>query len=233
MLSDVVPAASMFLHRDCVYLHLGPALFRPLNLLDDLPAKLDDHDYSLAQFTITRGDTHTGAHTAWYGTDTVVVQGVGESLWLMAPPDRTREFMDLFPQTHRFDLSSEPTRAKLSQLASWSGSAAVHVKEGAVVMVPGGWPRLAKHLTPRTASFGWSYLRAWKLSYCLQWAAQRSQEEVLSKVNLEAVFKKLPTSSQAASFPPYNGVSATRAAEAVYEWARLMHRWSDPDPDSL
>lgn len=239
-MSDISPYCTLDSTARFLWLHGGPKLFQPFNLLAATPTTADAHDHTLVQLNIGKRGTHTNTHIDWYGADGAAQLTEGEKLWLMAPPHHAAVFHELFPQTHHFDLTSSSTageestvKNRFEALYALSGSCAVHQRAGDFVYVPGGWPHAVINLTD-TVSIGWSYLRPWKLKGCLEWAQQFGEEATASVVDLAQVFEKTlaaavsPVALAPNSPPPeltFWGLSPTLLQELRSTWYELKRCW--------
>jgi hypothetical protein len=235
IMSDVSPYCTLDSSACFLWLHGGPQLFQPFNLLAATPSTQAAHDHSLAQINIGKRGTHTNTHTDWYGADGAGQLMEGEKLWIMAPPHHSAAFEQLFPATQHFDLSADdPSVVKrFEELYSLSGSCAVHQRAGDIIYVPGGWPHAVINLTD-AVSIGWSYLRPWKLKGCLAWARESGEEKALSVVDLAAVFEKtLSTAVSPSIVSPSNpsreltfwGLSPAMLQELRSAWFGLKQTW--------
>lgn len=233
-MSDISPYCTLESTARFLWLHGGPELFRPFNLLAATPSSAAAHDHTLAQFNIGKRATHTNTHTDWYGADGAAQLMEGEKLWLMAPPHHAAAFNTLFPQTKHFHLTTDADpliKQRLEDLYALSGSCAVHQRAGDIIYVPGGWPHAVINLTD-AVSIGWSYLRPWKLKGCLEWAREQGEEKAASVVDLAAVFEKtlaaaVPSSIATNSAPKLQfwGISSTMLQELRSTWYGLQQTW--------
>lgn len=106
------------------------------------------------------GGSYTAPHIDFYGTDAYIYLVSGEKLWIVAPPEKTKEFNALFKQDDKAAMirltKEEKTYMKQHRIR------VIHQRAGDVVYMAGGWPHLVKNLTA-TVAFGNSYLRPWKM----------------------------------------------------------------------
>lgn len=236
VISDISPYATTASALAFAPLALGPQLFSSFNLLTATPTSSEAHDHTLAQLNIAMRGTHTNTHTDWYGADAIAQLIQGEKLWLMAPPEDYQRFQDIFPETLvSFELTGKNLAGKdvdtlFQQLAALPLGCAVHQRAGDIITVPAGWVHAVVNLTD-TFSFGYSYLRPWKLHSCLEWAKERGKESALSLVNLNGIFdetlvKALPPAQVLPTVDrPFWGISPLQIQKARASWDALVRSW--------
>jgi ribosomal protein L16 Arg81 hydroxylase len=157
------------------------------------------------------GGSYTAPHVDFYGADAFLHLVSGEKLWLLAPPEKEAEFLQLFQRPQR-GATIRLSKADTLRMAQHR-MRVIHQRAGEAVFVPGGWAHMVKNLSA-TVSFGNSYLRPWRLPALLAFVRQQGLAQASRLVDVVGVVRAWMDETRQREW----GVSADEAALVLRQW---------------
>jgi ribosomal protein L16 Arg81 hydroxylase len=170
------------------------------------------------------GGSYTAPHLDFYGADAYVYLVSGEKLWILAPPEKVREFDAMFKNDQKAATIRFTKEQKQYMLRHQIR--VVHQKAGDIIFISGGWPHLVKNLTD-TVSFGNSYLRPWRMEYFFDFLKMYGLDQAQTLVNVKGVVREWMTTERQREW----GLSSSYVQEVMQKWAPFIRRHSLVEPD--
>jgi hypothetical protein len=153
----------------------------------------------------------------FYGADAYLYLVSGEKLWMMAPPEKLKEFNAMFKQqnkaaTIRF-TKAEKLYMRRHQIR------VIHQHAGDVVFLSAGWPHMVKNLTD-TVSFGNSYLRPWKIHNFFSFLQEYGLEQASRLVNVREVVRRWMDKEQQREW----GIAPAEVIQITRRWGGWIRK---------